>query len=99
MSMSYAADDPHAGWALEGQPDAGPDPLPRMCMYCKSYLSLDGLDAGICDHEFDSWARQWRHGHPNGNWRQAVDAAEIWMSGAGVVYADEDPCDSYEEVE
>ena len=91
--------DPHAAWALEGQPDPGPEPAPRMCMYCAAYLSLSGMDAGICDRDFGDWARSWRIAHPNGSWRQAADDAELWVARSGTVLADEDACDGFEEAE
>lgn len=90
---------PHDQWALEGQPDPEPEPLPRYCRYCGHFELLEGCDeVGICSEDLDGWARTWRAKHPDGSWRQAVDATAHWLL-TGWVNEGEDACNEFREEE
>lgn len=91
--------DPHAEWALEGQPDAEPEPLPRMCRYCASYTLLEGTDdIGICWDEFGDWAYSWRAENPNAGWHRAAYAAAEWVVTYWTNEGD-DACGNFKEEE
>lgn len=98
MSIKHSwSGDPHAEWALEGQPDTEPEPEPTMCMDCANYMPLAGNeDIGVCDRQVGGWARSWRREHMDAGWSEAVADTAIWIASNGIISAD-GWCDEFEE--